>query len=351
MKQKIVMLVIALCVVTNVWAQDTPMVTLQNDTETKVFYGSDSFKEAMKVANHGDIITLSSGIFNAPVITKVVSIYGAGAKISNDNVQTGLTQINGNMYIRMDSISGAPATGFYMEGLFFNSNEVWVEKPLKSASLVKCRFNNINFNKNDSVYTKVESEMVHFYQCRIAKWLEPGSCNGMTVYNSVINNIGANKTLSTINIKNSVVYNVSWKLYNARFENCYIYHAIKTEWHSNTNNNQDLNSSCSALNVVYGTYILEYVTSQSNCWYVGSSSVFKSGSTTSYSDAATYELTSTAKANYIGTDGKPIGLYGGDYPYNTKPSMPYVVEKNIATKSENGKLKVSIKVAVPGSNL
>lgn len=86
------------------------------------------------------------------------------------------------------------------------------------------------------------------------------------------------------------------------------------------------------------------------CWS-GTSLSFVEGSSSQYSDTDSYELTDASKADYIGTDGKPIGLYGGDYPYNTIPSVPYVVKKEIATKSENGKLKVSIKVAVPGSNL
>ena len=150
MKQKIFMLVAALCVAASAWAQDTPMVTLQNDTETNVFYGSDSFKDAMEVAEHGDVVTLSSGIYNAPVITKAVAIFGTGANIANDSINTGLSQVNGDMYIRMDSLSGGPATGFYMEGLFFNNNEVWVDTPLESASFVKCRFNNISFNKNEN---------------------------------------------------------------------------------------------------------------------------------------------------------------------------------------------------------
>lgn len=351
MKRKLMMLVAAIAVGTGAWAQDTPMVTLQNDTETKVFYGSDSFKDAMEVANHGDVVTLSSGIFNAPVITKAVAIFGAGGNVANDTIDTGLTQINGDMSIQIDST----ATGFYLEGVFCSVNEVWVEKPLKSASFVKCRFNNINFNKNDSVHTMVNSEMVYFYQCRIAGWLEPGECNAMTVYNSVINNVGMNTESSSVIFQNSLLFYVYKDLMNARFENSYIYRLLlepyEGAWHRGTSSSaSNLSSTCSAFNSLADINYWSDMAVHTGCWS-GTSLSFVEGSSSQYSDTDSYELTDASKADYIGTDGKPIGLYGGDYPYNTIPSVPYVVKKEIATKSENGKLKVSIKVAVPGSNL
>lgn len=350
MKQKIFMLVAALCVAASAWAQDTPMVTLQNDTETKVFYGSDSFKDAMEVAEHGDVVTLSSGIYNAPVITKAVAIFGTGANIANDSINTGLSQVNGDMYIRMDSLSGGPATGFYMEGLFFNNNEVWVDTPLESASFVKCRFNNISFNKNDDAHTMVNSEMVYFYQCRIAGFLEPGNCNAMAIYNSVINIIGNSTISSSMNILNSIIFTPTANLYNTRFENCYVGQAYSMHgWHTYTNTST-LEPSCSAFNSVSNSSAFDRVHVKNNCWQNINSIIFLNNKN-SYSDTASYELNDDAKSKYIGTDGKPIGLYGGTYSYNTIPSVPYVVKKNIATKSENGKLKVSIKVAVPGSNL
>lgn len=349
MKQKIFMLVAALCVAASTWAQDTPMVTLQNDTETKVFYGSDSFKDAMEVANHGDVVTLSSGIYNAPIITKAVAIFGAGANIATDSISTGLSQVNGDMYIRMDSLSGDPATGFYMEGLFFNDNKVWVDSPLKSASFVKCRFDNINFYKNDDSNTNTISEMVYFYQCRIAKKLHVGDCNAMSIYNSVINDLDGTTTASSMNILNSIVLRSYSTIYNTKFENCYFYSVTMS---SSIVAASSFNSSCSVFNCAsYDGSTFNNVVVKNNVWDNASNFFKGAGEYNTYKDTNTYELLDGAKSEYIGTDGKPIGLYGGTYSYNTIPSVPYVVKKDIATKSENGKLKVSIKVAVPGSNL
>ena len=48
---------------------------------------------------------------------------------------------------------------------------------------------------------------------------------------------------------------------------------------------------------------------------------------------------------YIGTDGTPVGIYGGLYPFTKTPSNPQIISKEIDVKSTlDGKLKVSIKV-------
>lgn len=64
----------------------------------------------------------------------------------------------------------------------------------------------------------------------------------------------------------------------------------------------------------------------------------------SYNDTSTYELTEDAKKIYLGTDGTQIGIYGGSQPFSTKLTIPRVVKRNIADKTEAGKLRVNIEV-------
>ena len=64
----------------------------------------------------------------------------------------------------------------------------------------------------------------------------------------------------------------------------------------------------------------------------------------SYNDTSMYELTEEAKKIYLGTDGTQIGIYGGSQPFSTKLTIPRVVKRNIAGKTEEGKLKVNIEV-------
>lgn len=347
-------------------AQDVPMAVLQKGDDTQCFYGSGSFCDACKVADHGDIITLSEGIFTAPTITKAVSIFGSGADLVTDTIAKPLTRVNGDIHIAVDSVDGKSATGLYMEGIL-SDEEVWVEHHLEQASFAKCRFKNFNFYTSADT-TMTTSQMCNFYQCRFAGYLEPGDANALAIHNSVINDIGRNTSESTVNVFNCVVINTSNQLQNTMFKNSYLY-AVRisgSRFHSNGNSafcpvgvysNCKVHLSCSVFNCLdsydsSSTNKFENVTIKVGMYYgIGSSyNPFKT-STTSYSDTNSYELSDEAKTKYLGTDGNPICLYGGDYPYTTHPSVPYIVEKNIGTKSENGKLKVSVKVAVPGTSL
>ena len=49
-------------------------------------------------------------------------------------------------------------------------------------------------------------------------------------------------------------------------------------------------------------------------------------------------------ANYIGTDGTQVGIYGGLFPWNPVPSNPQILESKVNTTTTNdGKLNFQIK--------
>lgn len=53
----------------------------------------------------------------------------------------------------------------------------------------------------------------------------------------------------------------------------------------------------------------------------------------------------------IGTDGTQVGIYGNVSPFNTTLTIPHIISKKIAPKTENGKLKVNIKVEIGDNTL
>ena len=64
-----------------------------------------------------------------------------------------------------------------------------------------------------------------------------------------------------------------------------------------------------------------------------------------YDDNENFELKDTAKKNYLGTDGKEVGIYGGSLPFDPVPSNPQITKCNVAAKSTaDGKLSVDIEV-------
>lgn len=64
-----------------------------------------------------------------------------------------------------------------------------------------------------------------------------------------------------------------------------------------------------------------------------------------YTDNEMFELTDAAKTQYLGADGKEVGIYGGNLPYEEDPTTPQITKCNVAAKSTaDGKLSVDIEV-------
>ncbi len=76
--KKLFFLMAAIMVVTMSFAQSSTLATLSHNGQMSIFYGSDALKSAHDAAQHGDVITLSSGTFNGVTITKALTIRGAG---------------------------------------------------------------------------------------------------------------------------------------------------------------------------------------------------------------------------------------------------------------------------------
>ena len=79
------------------------------------------------------------------------------------------------------------------------------------------------------------------------------------------------------------------------------------------------------------------------------SDLFKTYSETSsdsyIKDSDDFTLTDEAAAQYLGTDGTQVGIYGGNLPYNEEISIPQITKCNVASKSTaDGKLSVDIEV-------
>ena len=58
------------------------------------------------------------------------------------------------------------------------------------------------------------------------------------------------------------------------------------------------------------------------------------------------DLTDDAKATYLGSDGTPVGMYGGPLPFSLTPTYPQITKMNVASKTTaDGKLSVDIEVS------
>lgn len=56
-------------------------------------------------------------------------------------------------------------------------------------------------------------------------------------------------------------------------------------------------------------------------------------------------LTEEANALYLGTDGTPVGMYGGKFPFTLTPSYPIITTFNVSPETDSdGKIEVEIEI-------
>ena len=346
MKKLFLSLVAAMMCATASFAQGSLLATLSHDGEISVFYGSSALKTAVDAAENGDVITLSSGQFNAVNITKNITLRGAGMNMSTDSINPHeMTIIQGAFSINVaDSLSGR----INMEGLYSGSY-VTYNGTLRNAQFLKCRFQRFLPGTN-AVMTNTS-----FIHCRFYDGVTLNANSNAVFINSMVSGLISVQSSSTVELDNCFVkYDggnsnayISGRVQNAYYKNC----IIQCIWGSDLN---CIPSSCTAINCVgvgaYSNMFSNMAAKNTTNKYVNSiSSVFKTynatGNNTYINDSWSFELTETAAQTYLGTDGTQVGVYGGNLPYSEDPTIPQITKCNVASKSTaDGKLSVDIEV-------
>ena len=346
--KKLLLTLIALVCATVSYAQGSLLATLSHDGQISAYYGASALKAALEAATDGDVITLSSGQFNAVDITKAITLRGAGMSVSTDSINPHeSTIIQGNYTINLaDSLAGR----IVMEGLYMNGT-VTYSGVLKNAQFLKCRFSGLDDGSGKITNTA-------FIHCRFADYCLIAANSNAYFINCVVNLLRQNETSSSLELDNCFVHFRNYyateyfkpsSCVNTYFKNC-----VLANYADNSTGNS-LPTSCTAYNCVgigQGGSIFSNIAynNNTNTW-VGSSvaSIFKTykdyHSLNIISDSETFELTDEAKTKYLGTDGTQIGLYGGNLIYNENPTTPQITKCNVAAKSTaDGKLSVDIEV-------
>lgn len=122
-------------------AQTTQIATLFHDGTITNFTSATGLTQALDAAVDGDVITLSSGLFQAADITKNVTIRGAGMGYPELGGTPTPTILSGNFKI---DCPDSNSSHLYLEGLV-NSGIITILKA-KGFSALKCQFSNITHN-------------------------------------------------------------------------------------------------------------------------------------------------------------------------------------------------------------
>lgn len=348
MKKLFFSLVVAMMCATASFAQGSLLATLSHDGEISVFYGSNALKTAVDAAENGDVITLSSGQFNAVNITKNITLRGAGMSISTDSINPHeMTIITGAFSINVaDTLSGR----INMEGLYSGS-DVTYNGTLRNAQFLKCRFQSF-LAGNNAVMTNTS-----FIHCRFFNGITLNANSNAVFINSIVCSPVSNQASSTVEFDNCFVKYDAWSYFSNVRLNAYTYNVVNAYYKNciiqNAGQSNQISSSCTAINCVglgYSDIFKSMTAKNSTNKFVNTiSSVFKTYNTTNgdtyINDSWSFELTETAAQTYLGTDGTQVGIYGGNLPYSEDPTIPQITKCNVASKSTaDGKLSVDIEV-------
>ena len=322
---------------------DGVSATLQNGEATTVYYGYSAFKEALAAApDEGGVITLSPGAFENPgAISKSLKIYGAGfLPDATNNISE--TKVNGDLTI---TSTDALAPVVRIEGAYYTGNAVIKgSQTVANTEIIKCSFGSFNH--------EVETSNTIIRQCYIRDDIYGNSkkTTGLVFANCWIGgNVGSNAfaTGSSGLINHCVIA----RYYDGGYGSSYYpftYQNNIVNWHvrwigsgASCYNNVGWERvfSNDGNNTTSGNYDKAVWTDWKTLLADGQDNLnFYLTDTTT---PRTWELADPT--TYVGTDGTPCGVTGGDFPWNPIPATPRILSTSVDAKSEAGKLKVTIK--------
>ena len=324
--KKLFLSLVALVMATMSYAQSSMLATLSHEGNISTFYGASALKDAYNAAANGDVITLSSGSFNAVDIAKGLTIRGAGMGI-DDLSNSEPTVITGDFKINIPS---TVTTRLTLEGIYHN-HTIYINSAFKNGTFLKSRFKEINYSNSATV---TNLTMIH---CKVASDIYFSSNSSASFVNCVIFVNSSGLSSSNCEFNNCIVKNSDlWYLGRSYFKNSILVA---------TNSSGYLSSDAVAYNCVAigAANAFENIPNTTNV-VKNYSDVFKTFKGT-YNDSETFELTETAKTTLKGLDGTQVGIYGGNMPFSATPSNPQITKCNVAGKSTaDGKLSVDIEV-------
>lgn len=330
--KKTILLALATLFATATFAQQQ-LATLNHNDSITVYYGISALQQAHAAAIKGDIITLSSGVFDPVTITKAVTIRGAGAWV---DTLGSLTTVRSAFTINVPNDSVYHLT---LEGMCFV--EAVTVQTAYNPQFIKCLFESYVYCNSGNYIMR----NAMFVNCDLNNWYNNynGSYNwfaqGTQFVNSVIRTSHCHNSPDVF--MNCVLQQHPDQSYmlNRMFQNCVLYYGY------NTGVCPTLNSS-TAFNCIFiqkssdSSYCANLFSGHENriLWNKREwNTVFKS---TGY-----YELTDDVDSTCYGTDGTQVGIYGGTMPFDPRVTNPLIKRINVAQRSTaDGKLAVDIEV-------
>lgn len=308
----------------------TQVAILNHNEEISMFYGANALANANSAAVAGDIITLSSGTFNGCTITKPITLRGAGFENDSVTLRTSVSSLTLN--IPADS-----QYHFTMEGISHGSILYFIE--IHNPIFVKCYLYQF---VQQTGFKGIDNAT--FINCMINDtYINTDNCS----YNFINSYVGKVCAYNHILSYNSIIWLYDYRSGNPSYDNIYAYNSILIGKYSHPGYYYDYSSigatsllqNCIAIQTDSHVNLLANMSpnNNTNVQYLYTSDVFNS--------EGFYVLKEEIASSFLGDDGTEVGLYGGLYPYNTKPNYMVVKKCNVASRATvDNKLSVEIEV-------
>lgn len=337
--KKSIILAIALVMSVATFAQQ--LATLNHNDSITVYYGMNALQQAHASAVNGDIITLSSGIFNSVNITKAVTIRGAGAWTDTNGNSNTILYNNFTL-----NVSNDPSYNLVIEGVFAMNSITFNEA--HNPRFIKCHFIGLGPESTQTMMYNANfiNCIVEGWTSRVSSMSYSGSYNytyhtdGTQFLNSVILESGHGSEIFTNCVIKQEPGTISGRLY----QNCILYYPYS--YSSSPSNVGGTAFNCMYINTSTSSSVNIFSNTANHVLWnkSGMSTVFKNFDGT-YGSTTTFELQDSIAANYLGLDGTQIGIYGGLHPFSQKVTNPAIKRINVAQRNNSeGKLEVSVEM-------
>lgn len=325
----------------NAFAQQQQVAILQHNDTLSAFYGPNALNLAHTAAADGDTITLSSGNFEGCILTKAVTIHGAGC---TDDTASYLapTRIVSDVILR-NTNETMPLT---IEGVWFNKVFSFYgydgfSGTTKNVRFIKCNVDLLtlghNYSNNSIRDFYLDNCMIKQYDCRYSSGVILQNCVvRFTNYNQ-INQYHMNFIYNSVVCLND----------NVTLNNTRGFNSIIPTGNGNTASNSTFYN---CIDIQTGnSNIFDGQLNQTNMQVNSYEEVFETfAGTVSYPES--YQLIDEIATTFLGNDGTEVGIHGGMNPYNPRP--PYMIIRNThvaGRTTEDDKLSVEIELISNGN--
>lgn len=303
-------------------AQSSQIATLFHDGEITNFTSGTALADALEAAVDGDVISLSSGIFQGADIKKNVTVRGAGMGYPELGGTPATTVLTGNFKIETPD---SDSHSLMMEGIVHN--ETIIIKVIRNATFLKCQLGSIV-----SDYTTEKWDNLRIIHCVISKLRGPSELSAQFV-NSVITKecyLAGMSGTKSFQFENCVVYAGS-SVSNTSMRNSIVVlekgSAYRTEVSASSSISHSIVVGCEQYNA-----------------FNGDNKFYSKSEIELFAPEGLYNLSDAIK-DFVGSDGTQVGIHGGSLPFSPVTTGLKICKFKVAERTtSDGKLPIEIEI-------